>query len=95
MSLAPPNEGRSPQSCTAYSDPEVPKPGNVVRTCFRMDRHHVQSNVADADLLRETQEHPEEHRDLIVRVAGYTDYFFDLSRELQDEIIARMPQGMA
>lgn len=70
----------------------IEKLGQLVRTYFRMDGHHVQFNVVDADRLREAQEHPEEHRDLIVRVAGYSDYFCDLSLELQDEIIARTAQ---
>ncbi len=61
----------------------------LVRTYFRLDGHHVQFNVVDAATLRAAQEHPEEHRDLIVRVAGYSDYFCDLGRALQDEIIAR------
>ncbi len=61
----------------------------LVRGYFRMDGHHVQFNVVSADTLREAQGHPDEHRDLIVRVAGYSDYFCDLSRELQDEIISR------
>ena len=61
----------------------------LVRSYFKMDGHHVQFNVVDAATLREAQAHPEEHRDLIVRVAGYSDYFCDLSTELQEEIIAR------
>jgi pyruvate-formate lyase len=61
----------------------------LVRTYFRLDGHHIQFNVVDADTLREAQKHPEQHRDLIVRVAGYSDYFCDLSEALQDEIIAR------
>ena len=70
----------------------IEKLGQLVRTYFRMDGHHVQFNVVDADTLREAQQDPEEHRDLIVRVAGYSDYFCDLSRELQNEIIARTAQ---
>ncbi len=54
-----------------------------------MDGHHVQFNVVSADTLREAQADPETHRGLIVRVAGYSDYFCDLSTDLQDEIIAR------
>jgi formate C-acetyltransferase len=54
-----------------------------------MDGHHLQFNVVTADTLREAQAHPEANRDLIVRVAGYSDYFCDLSDELQEEIIAR------
>lgn len=61
----------------------------LVRTYFKLDGHHVQFNVVTADTLRQAQACPEAHRDLIVRVAGYSDYFCDLSRELQDEIIAR------
>jgi len=61
----------------------------LVRSYFRMDGHHVQFNVVTADTLRAAQTEPEKHRDLIVRVAGYSDYFCDLSRALQDEIIAR------
>jgi len=61
----------------------------LVRSYFKMDGHHMQFNVVRADALREAQASPGEHRDLIVRVAGYSDYFCDLSRELQDEIITR------
>jgi trans-4-hydroxy-L-proline dehydratase len=61
----------------------------LVRTYFRMDGHHIQFNVVTADQLRQAQARPAEHRDLIVRVAGYSDYFCDLSIELQEEIIAR------
>ena len=48
-----------------------------------MDGHHIQFNVIDADTLRDAQQHPENYRDLIVRVAGYSDYFVDLTPELQ------------
>ncbi len=61
----------------------------LVRSYFKMDGHHIQFNVVRADTLREAQRHPEQHRDLIVRVAGYSDYFCDLSEELQQEIITR------
>jgi pyruvate formate-lyase/glycerol dehydratase family glycyl radical enzyme len=63
--------------------------GHLVRAYFRMDGHHIQFNVVTADTLRDAQEHPEKHRDLIVRVAGYSDYFVDCGRELQEEIIKR------
>jgi pyruvate formate-lyase/glycerol dehydratase family glycyl radical enzyme len=62
---------------------------HLVRTYFRLGGHHIQFNVVDAVTLRDAQKHPEDYRDLIVRVAGYSDYFCDLSRALQDEIIAR------
>ncbi len=61
----------------------------LVRTYFTLGGHHIQFNVVDADTLRKAQEHPDEYRDLIVRVAGYSDYFCDLGKDLQDEIIAR------
>lgn len=61
----------------------------LIRTYFKLDGHHVQFNVVDAATLRDAQEHPDQHRDLIVRVAGYSDYFCDLGKALQDEIIAR------
>jgi pyruvate formate-lyase/glycerol dehydratase family glycyl radical enzyme len=61
----------------------------LVRTYFKLDGHHIQFNVVDAETLRQAQKGPAQHRDLIVRVAGYSDYFCDLSLALQDEIIAR------
>jgi formate C-acetyltransferase len=54
-----------------------------------MDGHHIQFNVVTSDTLRDAQKHPEKYRDLIVRVAGYSDYFVDCGRELQEEIIKR------
>jgi formate C-acetyltransferase len=62
---------------------------DLVRGYFKMDGHHVQFNVVTADRLRKAQSEPEAHRGLIVRVAGYSDYFCDLSIDLQEEIIAR------
>jgi len=67
----------------------INKLAHLIRAYFSMDAHHVQFNVVDADTLREAQEKPQEHRNLIVRVAGYSDYFVDLGRTLQDEIISR------
>ena len=61
----------------------------LIRSYFRLDGHHIQFNVIDADTLRKAKNNPEEYRDLIVRVAGYSDYFVDLTEELQDEIIRR------
>ena len=62
---------------------------HLVRSYFKMDGHHMQFNVVDAATLRAAQKHPEKHRSLIVRVAGYSDYFVDLTPELQEEIILR------
>ncbi len=62
---------------------------HLVRTYFTLGGHHIQFNVVEAETLRKAQQHPEEYRDLIVRVAGYSDYFCDLGKDLQDEIISR------
>jgi formate C-acetyltransferase len=62
---------------------------HLIRGYFKLDGHHVQFNVVRADTLRKAQAAPEEHRDLIVRVAGYSDFFCDLSPDLQEEVIAR------
>ena len=66
---------------------------NLVRTYFNLDGHHIQFNVIDKQTLLAAQENPEEYRDLIVRVAGYSDHFRNLSRALQDEIIGRTEQS--
>jgi len=70
----------------------IEKLANLIRTYFRYDAHHIQFNVVDEATLRDAQKHPEKYRDLIVRVAGYSDYFCDLGKELQEEIIARTAQ---
>jgi pyruvate formate-lyase/glycerol dehydratase family glycyl radical enzyme len=62
---------------------------HLVRGYFALGGHHLQFNVVTAETLREAQAHPDRHRDLIVRVAGYSDYFCDLGKTLQDEIISR------
>ena len=67
---------------------------HLVRTYFKLGGHHMQFNVVSGETLRAAQENPEEYRSLIVRVAGYSDYFVRLSRELQDEIISRTEQGL-
>jgi len=61
----------------------------LVRAYFKLDGHHIQFNVVDAATLRCARLHPEQYRDLIVRVAGYSDYFCNLGESLQDEIITR------
>ncbi|MFZ5826568.1 MAG: trans-4-hydroxy-L-proline dehydratase [Bacillota bacterium] len=67
----------------------IEKLSNLVRAYFKLDGHHIQFNVVRAETLRAAQAEPEKYRDLIVRVAGYSDYFCDLSDALQEEIIAR------
>lgn len=71
----------------------IDKLAKLVRTYFRYDGHHIQFNVVDEKTLRRAQEHPEEHRNLIVRVAGYSDYFCNLEPALQEEVIARTTHG--
>jgi pyruvate formate-lyase/glycerol dehydratase family glycyl radical enzyme len=70
-------------------DDGLDKLAHLIRTYFKLDGHHIQFNVVDAATLRAAQQNPEQYRDLIVRVAGYSDYFCDLGKALQDEIIAR------
>jgi len=73
-----------------FEDEEsIDKIVHLVRSYFKMDGHHIQFNVIDIDTLRDAQNHPQNYRDLIVRVAGYSDYFVDLTAELQEEIIKR------
>ena len=66
---------------------------SLVRSYFVMDGHHIQFNVVDRQTLIEAQKHPEDHKDLIVRVAGYSDFFRNLDKPLQDEIIERTEQS--
>jgi trans-4-hydroxy-L-proline dehydratase len=61
----------------------------LIRSYFSLDGHHIQFNVVNAETLRDAQKNPERYRDLIVRVAGYSDYFNDLGEDLQNEIIKR------
>ena len=70
-------------------DVGLDKLAHLVRTYFKLDGHHIQFNVISAETLRDAQRHPEKYRDLMVRVAGYSDYFVNLSADLQNEIIRR------
>ena len=63
-----------------------------MRSYFEMWGHHVQFNVISRETLIEAQKNPEEYKDLIVRVAGYSDYFNNLDEKLQNEIIERTEQ---
>ncbi len=67
----------------------IDKLAYLIRSYFKLEGHHIQLNVIDAQTLRAAQRNPEQYRDLIVRVAGYSDYFCDLNKDLQDEIISR------
>ena len=66
---------------------------SLIKTYFAMDGHHIQFNVFDKQTLLEAQKHPDDYKDLIVRVAGYSDYFRNLDEELQNEIINRTAQS--
>lgn len=70
-------------------DDSIVKLSQLVRSYFRLDGHHIQFNVVNAETLKDAQKHPEKYNDLIVRVAGYSDYFNDLGEDLQNEIIRR------
>ncbi|MFA8341600.1 MAG: trans-4-hydroxy-L-proline dehydratase [Rhodothermaceae bacterium] len=76
------------------SDENVEKIVNLIRTYFRMDGHHIQFNVIDVETLKKAKLNPENYKDLIVRVAGYSDYFVDLVEGLQNEIIERTEQSI-
>ena len=65
------------------------KLASLIRSYFKMGGHHIQFNIIDTATLHDAQQHPEEYRDLLVRVAGYSDYFNDMTEQLQNEIIAR------
>jgi trans-4-hydroxy-L-proline dehydratase len=62
---------------------------HLIRAYFNLNGHHIQFNVVDSETLRKAQATPHEYRNLLVRVAGYSDYFVDLDKHHQEEIIAR------
>ena len=64
----------------------------LIRTYFQLGGHHIQFNVVDSATLKDAQKHPDNYRGLLVRVAGYSDYFVDLDNYQQNEIIARTAQ---
>ncbi len=68
---------------------DMRKLGHLIRTYFRHGGHHIQFNIVDTATLLDAQKHPDQYRDLLVRVAGYSDYFNDMTEQLQNEIIAR------
>lgn len=75
------------------SDNEIHKVSQLIRSYFSLKGHHIQFNVVDKYTLRDAQKNPEQYGDLIVRVAGYSDYFNDLGEDLQNEIIERTAHG--
>lgn len=71
------------------TEEDLDKLAFLIRSYFKMNGHHVQFNVVDTETLKRAQEKPDEYRDLLVRVAGYSDYFVDLDEHHQREIISR------
>ncbi len=69
------------------------KLADLVRSYFKLGGHHIQFNVISAETLRDAQSHPENYQNLIVRVAGYSDYFVNIGKDLQNEILARTEQN--
>jgi pyruvate formate-lyase/glycerol dehydratase family glycyl radical enzyme len=76
------------------TDRDLDKLCSLIRSYFTLGGHHIQFNVIDTNTLRQAQQHPDEYRNLLVRVAGYSDYFVDLDREHQEEIISRTAQEL-
>lgn len=70
-------------------DEDLCKLASLIRTYFSMGGHHIQFNIVDTDTLLDAQQNPDNYKDLLVRVAGYSDYFNDMTAQLQNEIIAR------
>ena len=67
----------------------------LIGTYFELGGNHIQFNIVNRETLIDAQKHPERHRDLIVRVAGYSAYFVNLGKVMQDEIIARTEHQIA
>jgi formate C-acetyltransferase len=87
------NQKMSPQ--ILRSEESCMKLVAMLRTFFnRLHGYHVQYNIVDRATLIDAQKHPAQHRDLIVRVAGYSAFFVGLSKETQDDIIERTEQTM-
>ncbi len=70
-------------------DEDIAKLGALIRSYFALGGHHIQFNIVDTATLRAAQECPEDYKDLLVRMAGYSDYFNDMNDDLQQEVIDR------
>jgi formate C-acetyltransferase/4-hydroxyphenylacetate decarboxylase large subunit len=66
----------------------------LVKTYFEKPGFQVQFNVVDSEMLRDAQAHPEQYRDLVVRVAGFSAYWVEMSKPLQDQVIWRTEHGL-
>jgi formate C-acetyltransferase len=82
-------------SLTAMQSPEsMEKLGALTETYLKNGGLHIQYNLVDTQTLRDAQVQPKMHKDLVVRVGGFSAYFVQLTREVQDDIIARTEQGL-
>jgi formate C-acetyltransferase len=70
-------------------DEDITRLGQLIRSYFTLGGHHIQFNVVDTATLQAAQKAPEDYRDLLVRMAGYSDYFNDMNADLQQEVIER------
>ena len=70
-------------------DEDIVRLGQLIRSYFNQGGHHIQFNIVDTATLHAAQQNPEEYKDLLVRMAGYSDYFNDMNADLQQEIIDR------
>ena len=74
---------------TLEDETGIDKLAHLIRSYFRLGGHHVQFNIVDTATLKAAQESPEDYKDLLVRMAGYSDYFNDMNADLQQEVIER------
>lgn len=80
---------------TLVRNPEaMKKVGDLTRTFIQNGGLHIQFNFVDRKVLLDAKKHPERYKDLVVRVAGYSAYFVNLTPEVQDEIIGRTEQSL-
>jgi pyruvate-formate lyase len=70
-------------------DEDITKLGHLIRSYFKLGGHHIQFNIVDTATLKAAQKCPEDYKDLLVRMAGYSDYFNDMNADLQQEVIDR------
>jgi formate C-acetyltransferase len=68
---------------------DIKKLGHLIRSYFTLGGHHIQFNIVDTATLLAAQACPEDYKDLLVRMAGYSDYFNDMNADLQQEVIDR------
>ena len=81
-------------TATVAGERELNKWADLVRTFILLKGQSVQYTVVDGEALKEAQKRPDEYRDLMVRTGGYSAFFVDLSKEIQDSIIARVEHGL-